>query len=60
MRLIGVLCVLGGWALAVAGLFLSPSVAVRTLIACAGIGLSLYGSLGVLNGYYLERAIWKK
>ena len=60
MRLIGVVCVLGGWALAVAGLFLSQSTTVRALIACVGIGISLYGSLGVLNGYYLERAIWKK
>ena len=60
MRLIGVICVLGGWALAVAGLFVSSSTTVRGLIACVGIGISLYGSLGVLNGYYLERAIWKK
>ena len=60
MRLTGLLFVVGGWALAVGGLFVSPSVAVRALIACAGIGVSLYGSLGVLNGYYLERAIWKK
>jgi len=30
------------------------------VFACLGIALSLYGNLGVLNGYYLERAIWKK
>ena len=60
MRLIGLAFVLGGWALAVAGLFWSSSATVRSLIACAGIGVSLYGILGVLNGYYLERAIWKK
>ena len=60
MRLIGLAFVLGGWVLAVAGLFWSSSVVIRTVFACAGIALSLYGSLGVLNGYYLERAIWKK
>ena len=60
MRLLGVLVILGGWLLAVAGLFLSSSVAVRGVLACAGIAVSLYGSLGILNGYYLERAIWKK
>ena len=60
MRLIGILCVLGGWALAVAGLFITTATAGRTIIACAGIAASLYGSLGILNGYYLERAIWKK
>ncbi len=60
MRLIGILCALGGWALSVAGLFITSSNNGRILIACAGIAVSLYGSLGVLNGYYLERAIWKK
>jgi len=60
MKLVGVLCVLAGWVVAVAGLFLSSAHAVRLLIACAGIGISLYGSLGILNGYFLERAIWKR
>ncbi len=60
MKLVGVLCVLAGWMVAVAGLFLSSANVVRVLIACAGIGISLYGSLGILNGYFLERAIWKR
>lgn len=60
MRLIGVLVILGGWALAVGGLLLTSSTGARMLLACAGIGVSLFGSLGMLNGYYLERAIWKK
>ncbi len=60
MRLIGVACVVGGWMVAVGGLFITTANVGRTLIACAGIALSLYGSLGILNGYYLERAIWKK
>ena len=60
MRLIGVLVILGGWAVAMSGLFLTQAVGGRTLIACLGIGISLFGSLGILNGYYLERAIWKK
>ena len=60
MRLIGVACLLGGWLLAVSGLFITSSNGGRIVIACLGIALSLYGSLGILNGYYLERAIWKK
>ena len=60
MKLVGVPCVLGGWLLAVSGLFITPSNGGRILIACLGIAVSLYGSLGVLNGYYLERAIWKR
>ena len=60
MRLTGVLCLLAGWVVAVAGLFLTSAVGGRIIIACAGIGISLFGSLGILNGYYLERAMWKQ
>ena len=60
MRLIGLAVVLGGWVITVAGLFISSSNMIRAIIACAGIGVSLIGSLGVLNSYYLARAIWKK
>ncbi len=60
MRLIGIACVLGGWAVAVAGLLVTTSIGARMLLACVGIAISLFGSLGVLNGFYLERAIWKK
>ena len=60
MRIAGLACVLGGWLLAVAGLLITTSTTVRAVLACLGIALSLYGSLGVLNGYYLARAIWKK
>ena len=60
MRLIGVLCVLGGWVVAMSGLFMSSAAGPRILMACLGIAVSLYGSLGILNGYYLGRAIWKR
>ena len=60
MRLIGLGCVVGGWALAVAGLFIMSSNLGRIIFASGGILVSLFGSLGLLNGYYLERAIWKK
>ena len=60
MRLIGIACILGGWAIAVSGLFFTTAATGRILMACLGIGVSLYGILGILNGYYLERAIWKR
>ena len=60
MRLIGVACAVGGWLVAVAGLFITTSNGGRIAFALAGIAFSLYGILGVLNGYYVERAIWKK
>ncbi len=60
MRLLGLALVLGGWAITIAGLIASSSVFVRGVVACIGIAISLAGSLGVLNGYYLARAMWKK
>ena len=60
MRLVGLACVIGGWVVAVGGLFVTSATAGRAIITCLGIALSLFGSLGVLNGYYLERAIWKR
>ena len=60
MRLVGIALALIGWAVAVSGLFVTTSHTVQIVIACVGIGITLFGILGVLNGYYLERAIWKK
>ena len=60
MRLLGILVVLGGWAIAMSGLLVTSAMSVRLILACVGIAVSLYGSLGVLNGYYLQRAIWKQ
>ena len=60
MRLVGLACIVGGWLLAVSGLFITSSNGGRIVMACLGIALTLYGKFGVLNRYYLERAIWKK
>ena len=60
MRLAGVVVVLGGWAITLAGLLMTSSNMARAIIACVGIGVSIFGILGVLNSYYLARAIWKK
>ena len=60
MRLLGVGFILGGWVVAVGGLLVTSATAARTLIACIGIGVTLFGFFGILNPYYVERAIWKK
>ena len=60
MRLVGLAIAVGGWLIAMSGLFLTSSNEVRIFIALGGIAVSLFGILGVLNQYYLARAIWKK
>ncbi len=60
MRIIGLACVLGGWVIAVAGLFIISSNFGRALFASGGILVTVFGMLGVLNRHYLDRAIWKK
>ncbi len=59
MKIAGLLVVMGGWCIAVAGLFISSSNIGRAVFACVGIAVTLIGSLGILNKYYLDRAIWK-
>ena len=60
MRLIGVIVNLLGFVIAMSGLFISPSNAVRLGFALAGIAVSLFGIFGLINGHYLKHAIWKK
>jgi hypothetical protein len=60
MRIAGIGIILAGWLLAMSGLFITTSNMGRAIIACAGIAVSLFGNLGVLNKYYLARANWKR
>ena len=60
MRILALGIIVGGWVVAVAGLFITTAEIGRLIFALAGIGISVFGILGVLNGYFLERAIWKK
>ena len=59
MKLLGVIVILAGWALAVGGLFISDSTTVRGAIALAGICVTLFGIFGVINPIYLKTANWK-
>lgn len=60
MRITGLLINIAGWLIAMSGLFITQSNGVRIVLACVGIGVSVFGILGVLNKFYLERAIWKQ
>ncbi len=60
MRLIGVAVIVGGWLITMGGLVMTSSNLSRAIFASVGIGVSIFGILGVLNSYYLARAVWKK
>ena len=60
MRLIALAIIFGGWVIAMSGLFITTANTGRLIFAIAGICVSVFGILGVLNQYYLARAIWKK
>jgi hypothetical protein len=59
MRIAGLLINIAGWLIAMSGLFVTQSNSVRLVLAGVGIAVSLFGILGVLNKFYLDRAIWK-
>jgi hypothetical protein len=59
MRLLGVLFALGGWLIALAGLFMTQGNLGRGLFAGVGIAVSLVGIFGFINGYHLSKANWK-
>ncbi len=60
MRIVGLLFALGGWLIAMSGLFMTTSNMGRGLFACVGIIVSIAGSLGFINKFYQAQAIWKK
>ncbi len=60
MRLTGIFTIVAGWAIAVAGLLIVSTNMGRLLFVLGGISVSLFGIFGILNQYYLARAIWKK
>jgi hypothetical protein len=60
MLIVGIAITVAGWLLAVASLGATSNNTVRLVMVLAGIGVSLVGIMGVLNGHYLKNAIWKK
>ncbi len=60
MRIIALLVILAGWGIAVGGLLVTQGTFARGILACVGIAVTLFGILGILNGYHLKNAIWKQ
>jgi hypothetical protein len=59
MKLVGILVILAGWALAVFGLGLTHSTGLRMILALVGIVISLVGILSILVKAHEKEAPWK-
>ena len=60
MILIGLLVTLLGFVLSVLSLGMASSVGGRMVMVLAGLAVSLFGILGIINPAYLKNAIWRK
>ena len=60
MLIVGIVVTLLGFLLSVMSVAIASGVGARLIIVLAGIGLSLVGIIGVLNPYYLKKAIWRR
>jgi hypothetical protein len=60
MAIAGILVTLAGFALSVASLGLASSTGARMMLVLAGIAISLYGIIGLINRAYMKNAIWKR
>ncbi len=58
MKGLGLVLLVGGWAVAVAGLLVSDATSVRLMAALAGLATS-FGGIATLNMAHLEDAPWK-
>ncbi len=60
MLLLGLLVMFAGFGMALASLGLTGSVGARLVLVLAGIAVSLFGMIGLINRTYLKNAIWKR
>jgi predicted nucleic acid-binding protein len=59
MILVGIVVTLLGFVISVLSLALNSNIT-RLVVVLFGLGVSLFGIIGVLNRAYLKNAIWKK
>lgn len=59
MKVLGIVLALLGWLVALSGILLTQGNGARLALAVFGIGISIFGILGVLNPAYQKHAIWK-
>ena len=58
MKFMGLILLIGGWIIAVAGLLVTDSTGVRMIMALVGFGTAIAGLMTVNKGH-TEHAIWK-
>jgi len=56
----GLLIMLAGFLLSLLSLTVASTVGVRMALVLAGIAITLFGLIGVLNRAYLKNALWKR
>ena len=60
MILFGLLITVLGFVLSLLALGFTSSMSVRMSLVLAGIALSLFGIVGLINRTYMKNAIWRK
>lgn len=60
MALLGTLVTILGFIVALMGLGMASSVNGRMIAALAGLAISLFGIVGMINPAYVKDAIWRK
>ena len=60
MAIVGLVVVLCGFLMAAGSVGVTDSTTVRLGIVLAGIAVSLFGIMGLINPAYQKNAVWKK
>lgn len=60
MALVGLVITFVGFLIAAASVGVVAGTSARLIMVLAGIAVSLFGIMGVLNQAYLKNAIWKR
>ena len=60
MVVVGLLIMLSGFLLSLLSLTVASTVGARMALVLAGIAITLFGLIGVLNRAFLKNALWKR
>ena len=60
MAFVGIVITFAGFLIAAASVGITAGASGRLVIVLAGLAISLFGIIGVLNPAYMKDAIWKR